>query len=211
LLLARCTVVYRSRGAHQPHSHGWQISKCNSKRDRSDERFCRGDGGASKSDASNATIGINECGYLRVQRLKLLTVNGRAGNAIRRYQVVKADGAEDLVFQSVNQGAPTRDNNILNRAHQACGQEGGAGFCERAVPPHFACDLAHATWRKMAAADVKDAQAQMRIEHHAGYLPAVRPWVAAKSGRKTQQPIETRAENGWNWIHNGRKCGKARG
>jgi hypothetical protein len=25
------------------------------------ERFCRGDWGAPKSDASNATIGINEC------------------------------------------------------------------------------------------------------------------------------------------------------
>jgi len=26
-----------------------------------DERFCRGDWGAPKSDASHATIGINEC------------------------------------------------------------------------------------------------------------------------------------------------------
>jgi len=58
-----------------------------------DERFGRGDWGAPKSDASNATIGINECVYLRIQRLKLLT--------IRRYKVVKADGPEDLVFQSV--------------------------------------------------------------------------------------------------------------
>jgi hypothetical protein len=57
-----------------------------------DERFYRGDWGAPKSDASHATIGINECMYLRVQRLKLLTVRVRAGNAIRRYKVVKANG-----------------------------------------------------------------------------------------------------------------------
>jgi hypothetical protein len=79
-----------------------------------DER-CRGNWGAPKSDASNATIGINECVYLRVQRLKLLTVNVRAGTAIRRYKVVKADGPEDLVVQSVSKGAPMRDNNILSR------------------------------------------------------------------------------------------------
>jgi hypothetical protein len=53
-----------------------------------DERFYRGDWGAPKSDASNATIGISECVYLRVQPLKLLTVNVRAGNAIQRYKVV---------------------------------------------------------------------------------------------------------------------------
>jgi len=55
------------------------------------------------------------CVYLRIQRLKLLTVKVRAGNAIRRYKVVKADGPEDLVFQSINKGAPMRDNNILSR------------------------------------------------------------------------------------------------
>jgi hypothetical protein len=38
-----------------------------------DERFYRGDWGVPKSDASNATIGISECVYLRVQPLKLLT------------------------------------------------------------------------------------------------------------------------------------------
>ena len=66
-----------------------------------DERYCRGDWGAPKSDASNATIGINECVYRRIQQLKLLTVEVRAGRATRRYKVVKSDGPEDLVFQSV--------------------------------------------------------------------------------------------------------------
>ena len=33
--------------------------------------------------------------------------------AIRRYKVVKKDGPEDLVFQSVKDGKPMRDNNVL--------------------------------------------------------------------------------------------------
>jgi integrase len=80
-----------------------------------DERYCRGDWGAPKSEASNATIGINACVYHRIQRLRLLTIDVRAGNAVRRYKVVKSDGPDDLVFQSVRTGAPMRDNNILSR------------------------------------------------------------------------------------------------
>jgi len=48
-----------------------------------DERFCRGDWGAPKSDASNATIAVNRCVIERVHRLKLLTVEVKAGRAIR--------------------------------------------------------------------------------------------------------------------------------
>ena len=44
-----------------------------------DERFCRGDWGAPKSEVSNATIGVNKCVVDRIHRLKGLTVEGRAG------------------------------------------------------------------------------------------------------------------------------------
>ena len=44
-----------------------------------DERFCRGDWGAPKSDASNATIAVNPCVVQRIHRLKLLTVEVKAG------------------------------------------------------------------------------------------------------------------------------------
>jgi integrase len=80
-----------------------------------DERFCRGDWGAPKSDASNATLGVNGCVINRIHRLKLMTVEVRAGRAIRKYRVVKSDGPEDLVFQSVRTGSPICDNNILSR------------------------------------------------------------------------------------------------
>jgi len=122
-----------------------------------DERFCRGDWGAPKSDASNATIGVNRCVYERIQRLKTLMVDVRAGTAIRRYRVVKSDNPEDLVFQSVKTGAPIRDNNILSRHIKPAARMMGLGFV------NWRClRTSHATWLKMAGADVKDAQAQLR-------------------------------------------------
>src|SRR5438067_11973590 len=78
-----------------------------------DERFCRGDWGAPKSEASNATIGVTKCVIDRIHELKKLTVQVKAVNAIRKYKVVKRDGQEDLVFQSVRSGKPLRDNKII--------------------------------------------------------------------------------------------------
>jgi len=95
--------------------------------------------------------------YLRIQRLKLLTVAVRAGTGTRRYKVVKSDNPEDLVFQSVSKGAPMRDNNILSRHIKPAGRKMGLGFV------NWRClRTSHATWLKMAGADVKDAQGQMR-------------------------------------------------
>ena len=74
-----------------------------------------GDWDAPKSDVSNARIGVEPCVIERINRLKLLTVEVRAGRAVRRYKIVKSDRPEDLVFQSVKTGAPMRDNNILSR------------------------------------------------------------------------------------------------
>jgi integrase len=122
-----------------------------------DERFCRGDWGAPKSDASNATIGVNACVYRRIQGLKLLTVEVRAGKATRWYRVVKSDGPDDLVFQSVKTGTPMRDNNILSRHIKPAARKLGLDFV------NWRClRTSHATWLKMVGADVKDAQAQMR-------------------------------------------------
>jgi integrase len=122
-----------------------------------DERFCRGDWGAPKSEASNATIGINACVYDGIQRLRLLTVDVRAGSAVRHYKVVKSDGPEDLVLRSVRTGAPMRDDNILSRHIKPVARKMGLDFV------NWRClRTSHATWLKMAGADVKDAQGQMR-------------------------------------------------
>jgi integrase len=125
-----------------------------------DERFCRGDWGAPKSDASNATIAVNRSVIEKIHRLKLLTVEVKAGLAMRRYRVVKADGPNDLVFQSVMKGFPIRDNNILRRFLKPAARAIGLPWVNWQV-----LRRSHATWLKMAGADVKDAQAQMRHAH----------------------------------------------
>ena len=102
-----------------------------------DERYCRGDWGAPKSEASNATIGVKRCVIERIHRLKLLTVQVRAGCAVRRYRVVKSCGPDDLVFQSVKDGKPIRDNNILSRFIKPAARELGLPWvnCGVCVPP----------------------------------------------------------------------------
>jgi hypothetical protein len=46
-----------------------------------DERYCRGDWAAPKSDASNTTIPVNRKVIERIQRLRTLTVEVKAGRA----------------------------------------------------------------------------------------------------------------------------------
>jgi integrase len=122
-----------------------------------DERCCRGDWGAPKSESSNATIAVNSAVIGRIQRLKTLTVAVRAGSATRKYWAVRADGPDDLVFQSLVKGGPMRDNNILTRVIKPAARKVGLSFV------NWRClRRSHATWLKLVGADVKDAQAQMR-------------------------------------------------
>jgi hypothetical protein len=44
----------------------------------------------------------------RIHRLRALTVNVKAGNAVRHYKLVKSSNPDDLVFQSVKEGKPMR-------------------------------------------------------------------------------------------------------
>jgi integrase len=122
-----------------------------------EERYCRGEWGAPKSKASNATIPVNRGVIDRIHRLKTVTVEIRAGNAVRRYPAVKSCGPDDLVFASVAKGAPMRDNTILTRFIKPAARTLGMGWINWQV-----LRRSHATWLKMAGADVKDAQAQMR-------------------------------------------------
>jgi integrase len=122
-----------------------------------DERYCRGDWGAPKSESSNATIGVNRCVIERIERLRILIVEVRAGHAIRKYRVIKSDGPNDLVFQSVKDGKPIRDNNILTRFIKPAARKLGLHWVN-----WRSLRTSHAVWLKMAGADVKDAQGQMR-------------------------------------------------
>jgi len=122
-----------------------------------EERYCRGDWGAPKSAASNATIPVNRAVIDRIERLKTMTVKVRAGRATREYRVVKSDGHDDLVFQSLLSGAPMRDNNILVRHIKPAARNMKLGFV------NWRClRTSYATWLKIKGADIKDAQALMR-------------------------------------------------
>ncbi len=89
--------------------------------------------------------------------MKDVTVHVRAGRATRTYRVVKADAPGDLIFQSIQAGAPMRDNNILSRHIKPAARKLGLGFVNSRC-----LRTSHATWLKMAGADIKDAQAQTR-------------------------------------------------
>jgi integrase len=150
-----------------------------------DERFCRGDWGAPKSDASNATIAVNRCVIERIHRLKLLTVEVKAGLAVRKYRVVKSDGPDDLVFQSVKDGKPMRDNNILARFIKPAGRALGFPWV------NWRClRTSHATWLKMAGADVKDAQAQLRHSKASTTLDIYQQFVP-ESQRRAVSRLDT--------------------
>ncbi len=122
-----------------------------------DERYCRGDWGQPKSDASNTTIPVSAKVIERIHRLRSLTVEVRAGRAVRRYRVVKADGPEDLVFQSVKGGQPMRDNNILARHIKPAARKIEIPWVNWQV-----LRRSYATWLRMVGTDPRDRQSLMR-------------------------------------------------
>jgi integrase len=139
-----------------------------------EERFCRGDWSVPKTQASAATIGVSPEVIARIFRLRSLSVEVRAGRAVREYKLVKSDNPDALVFQSVKEGRPMTDQNILKRHIQPAARKLGLPFvtwrCLRTT---------HATWLVQAGADPKSVQGQMRhsriqttMEIYAQIVPA---------------------------------------
>jgi integrase len=120
---------------------------------------------------------VNSCVIDRIHGLKKLTVQVKAGNAIRKYKVVKA-GGPDLVFQSVRSGKPIRDNNILTRFINPAARVLGLPWVN-----WRSLRTSHATWLKMAGADVKDAQAQMRHSRSSTTLDIYQQFVPGSQQR----------------------------
>jgi integrase len=147
-----------------------------------DERCCRGDWGAPKSHASNATIPVNRSVIERIHRLKLLTVDVKAGKGTRRYRIVKTCGPQDLVFQSVQKGAPMRDNNILVRHLKPVARKMGLPWVKWQV-----LRRSLATWLKLAGADPKDAQALMRHSRVTTTLEIYQQFIPESQRRAVEQ------------------------
>jgi integrase len=160
-----------------------------------DERCCRGDWDAPKSDASNARIGVEPCVIERINCLTQLTVDVKAGRAVRHYKVVKSDQPEDLVFQSVRTGAPMRDNNILSRHIKPAARKLGLPWI------NWRClRTSHATWMVEAGANPKDVQGQMRhsristtMDIYAQFVPESQRRALAKMSAmvesRTSKPV----------------------
>jgi integrase len=122
-----------------------------------EQRYCRGDWSAPKSEASAATIGVAPEVIARILRLKTLTVEVRAGHSIRKHKLVKRAGPDDLVFQSVQTGEPMNDQNVLKRHLKPAARALGLPFV------NWRClRTSHATWLVQAGADPKSVQGQMR-------------------------------------------------
>jgi integrase len=102
-------------------------------------------------------MALHSCRRHHYRRTPTLTVEVRAGRAIRKHKLVKAGEADDLVFQSVQKGAPMNDQNILKRHLQPAAKKLGLPFVD------WRClRTSHATWLVQAGADPKSVQGQMR-------------------------------------------------
>ncbi len=122
-----------------------------------EERYCRGDWSTPKTNASAATIGVAPEVIARIHRLKTLAVAVRAGTATRHYRVVKSAGPDDLVFQSIKDGKPMSDQNVLKRHVQPAARRLGLNFVD------WRClRRSYATWLVQSGADPKSVQGQMR-------------------------------------------------
>jgi integrase len=147
-----------------------------------DERYCRGDWGAPKSESSNTTIGVNRCVIERILRMKVLAVHIKAGRAVRKYRVVKCDAPDDLVFQSVKDGKPIRDNNILARFIKPAARTMGLAWVN-----WRSLRTSHAVWLKLAGADIKDAQGQMRHSRASTTLDIYQQFVPESQQRVVER------------------------
>lgn len=119
--------------------------------------YCRGVWGKPKTGKSKGVVYAMPSVIERIHRLKTLSVDVRAGISVRKHRVVKSAEPDDLVFQSVQDGKPMNDQNILTRhirpMAQKLGLKGVDWRCLRRT-----C----ATWMVHGGADPKSVQGQMR-------------------------------------------------
>jgi integrase len=126
-----------------------------------DERYCRGDWSVTKTHGSATTIGVALSVTDRIRRLKGLEVelNWGGKSARKRIKLVRSDGPQDLVFQSLRKGAPMRDGNILRRHLRPAALKLGM---DPKKSTWRSLRTSCATWMVEAGANCKDVQFQMR-------------------------------------------------
>jgi integrase len=147
-----------------------------------EERFYRGDWSCPKTDSSAATIQVSAEVLNRIHNLKTMTIEFKAGCAVRRYPAVKSPGSDDLVFQSPLSGKPMRDGNVLRRHLKPAGKTLGIPFL------NWQClRRSYATWMIQAGVDPKSAQAQMRHSRASTTMDIYAQTVATGQRRAVEQ------------------------
>ena len=149
---------------------------------RVEQSYCRGEWKETKTPASAATICLDPAVIDRIYKLKSLTVEVRAGHSTRRYQAVKADGPDDLVFQSVKDGKPMDDHNILSRfIRPAARKLGLVGVNWRSL--RTSC----LTWMVQGGADPKSVQGQARHSRNSTTMDIYAQFVPEGQRRAVEQ------------------------
>ena len=131
-------------------------------------------GDALQSDASNATIAVNQAVIDRLERLKTLTVAVKAGRAVRKVKVVRSASPEDLVFQSLMTGAPMRDNNILTRFIKPAGRKIGLDFVNWRCLRNLPCNVAQAgrcRCERMPRLKMRHSRASTTMDIYQQFVP----------------------------------------
>lgn len=124
-----------------------------------ERRYCRGEWRAPKTNASAARVAASDDVLARIHRLKTLEVEINWGGqaAKKKFKVVRSDGPDDLVFQSLKAGKPMNDGNILKRFIKPAAKALKLGRVNwRSL--RTSC----ATWMVRGGADPKSVQGQMR-------------------------------------------------
>jgi len=150
-----------------------------------EQRYCRGDWSKTKTLGSAATISVDSAVIDRIHRLKTLTVDVRAGVAVRHYKLVKRDGPDDLVFQSVKTGKPMNDGNVLRRFIKPAAKR------LNLADVNWRClRTSCATWMVQSGADIKSVQGQMRHSRVSTTLSIYAQFVPEGQKRAVEQMAE---------------------
>jgi integrase len=155
-------------------------------------RFSKGDWSCTKTQASAAPVAVASHVLDRIRRLKDLTVDVRAGRAMRHLKVVKRSAPEDLVFQSVWRGGEINADNIRKRFSQPAAEKLNLGVV------NWRClRTSCATWQLQAGADPKSVQGQMRhsristtMDIYAQFVPEGQKRAAAKLTRYVADQVK---------------------
>ena len=121
---------------------------------------------------------------------KELTVDVRAGRAIRRYPVVKGAGPDDLVFQSVKDGKPMNDQNILRRHIRPAAAKLGLKVHWRSLRTSYGTgNVAAVTDEKSVQAQMRHAKPETTLSIYAQFVPENQRRAARELGQYVRPQI----------------------